>query len=48
MLININKVLTLKKYFNLVIKLLAKFYKYLYIFLKKEANKLLKYYLYNY
>jgi len=45
---NIKKALVLKKYTNFVIKVLVDYYKYLDVFLWKEANKLIKYWLYNY
>ena len=45
---NIKKALVLKKYTNPTIKVLVEYYKQLDIFLRKEANKLLEYQLYNY
>ena len=45
---NIKKALVLKKRTNPAIKVLVEYYKYLNIFLLKEADKLVKYQLYNY
>ena len=45
---NIKKALVLKKYTNSAIKVLVCHYKHLNIFLRKEANKLAEYQLYNY
>ena len=45
---NIKKALVLKKYINPAIKVLVYYYKYLNIFLQKEANKLAEYRLYDY
>jgi len=45
---NIKKALVLKKYVNPAIKVLVNYYKYLNIFLWKEADKLLERWLYNY
>ena len=45
---NIKKILVLKKYTNPAMKVLIKYYKYLKLFLWKEADKLLKCWLYNY
>ena len=45
---NINKALVLKKYTNPAVKVLLKYYKYLIIFSRKEANKLAECWLYNY
>ena len=44
----IKKALVLKKHTNPTIKVLVCYYKYLNIFSWKEANKLVKYQLYNY
>ena len=48
LIINIKKTLKLKKYINSAKKVSKKYYKFLDIFSQKEADKLLKYYLYNY
>ena len=40
---DINKALVLKKYINPATKVLVGYYKYLDIFLRKEANKLAEY-----
>ena len=40
---DIKKALILKKYTNLIIKVLVYYYKHLDTFLRKEANKLVKY-----
>ena len=40
---DIKKALVLKKYTNSIIKVLIEYYKYLYIFLQKETNKLAEY-----
>ena len=40
---DIKKALVLKKYTNPTIKVLVDYYKYLDIFLRKEANKLIEY-----
>ena len=45
---NIKKVLVLKKHTNPVIKVLVCYYKHLDIFLRKEADKLVEYRLYDY
>jgi len=45
---NIKKALVLKKHTNPAIKVLVCHYKYLEVFLQKEANKLVEYQLYNY
>jgi len=45
---DIKKALALKKYTDPTIKVLVEYYKQLDIFLRKEANKLLEYQLYNY
>jgi hypothetical protein len=45
---DIKKALVLKKHTNPAIKVLVEYYKYLDIFLREEANKLLEYQLYNY
>jgi len=45
---NIKKALALKKYTDFAIKVLVNHYKYLNIFLWKEADKLIEYWLYNY
>ena len=45
---DIEKALVLKKYTNPTIKVLVCYYKYLNIFLWKEANKLVEHRLYNY
>jgi hypothetical protein len=45
---DIKKALILKKHTNPAIKVLVEHYKYLDIFLRKEANKLAEYRLYNY
>ena len=45
---NIKKALVLKKYTDPTIKVLVEYYKQLDVFLRKEANKLLEYQLYNY
>ena len=45
---DIKKALALKKYTNPAIKVLVEYYKRLDAFLKKEADKLLEYQLYNY
>ena len=47
-MVNIKKALVLKKHTNPAIKVLVYYYKYLDIFLQKEANKLAEYRLYNY
>jgi len=39
---NIKKALVLKKYTNPAIKVLVEYYKYLKLFLREEANKLLE------
>ena len=44
---NIKKALVLKKYTNPAIKVLVYHYKYLDIFSRKKANKLVKYWLYD-
>ena len=44
---DIKKALVLKKHTNPAIKVLVYYYKYLNIFLRKEANKLAEYRLYN-
>ena len=44
---NIKKALVLKKYTNPVIKVLVYYYKNLDVFSRKEANKLVKYWLYD-
>ena len=45
---DIKKALALKKHTNPATKVLVEYYKYLDIFLREEANKLLKRRLYNY
>ena len=45
---DIKKALALKKYTNPAIKVLVEYHKYLDIFLREEANKLLERQLYNY
>ena len=45
---DIKKALILKKYTDLIIKVLIYYYKYLNTFSWKEANKLAEYRLYNY
>ena len=45
---DIKRALVLKKYTNPAIKVLVEYYKYLNIFLRKEANKLAEYRPYNY
>ena len=45
---NIDKALVLKKYTNPATKVLLKYYKYLIIFSRKEANKLAEHQPYNY
>ena len=45
---NIKKALVLKKHTDPAIKVLVYYYKYLDIFSRKEANKLVKHQLYNY
>ena len=40
---DIKKALALKKYTNPPIKVLIDYYKYLYMFLRKEADKLVEY-----
>ena len=45
---NIKKALVLKKHTNPAIKVLVCYYKHLKVFLWKEANKLVEYWLYNY
>jgi hypothetical protein len=45
---DIKKALALKKYTNPAIKVLVEYYNRLDIFLRKEADKLLEYRLYNY
>jgi hypothetical protein len=45
---DIKKALVPKKYTNPAIKVLVEYYKYLDIFLREKANKLLEYQLYNY
>jgi hypothetical protein len=45
---DIKKALVLKKHTNPATKVLVEYYNYLDIFLRKEANKLLKRRLYNY
>jgi hypothetical protein len=45
---DIKKALVLKKYTNPAMKVLVEYYKYLDIFLREEANKLLEYQLYDY
>jgi len=45
---NIKKALVLKKYTNPTTKVLVEYYNRLDVFLRKEANKLLEYQLYNY
>ena len=45
---DIKKALVLKKHTNPAIKVLVYYYKYLNIFLWKEANKLVEYWLYDY
>ena len=45
---DIKKALALKKYINPTTKALVDYYKYLDIFLRKEADKLVEYQLYNY
>ena len=45
---NIKKALVLKKYTDTAIKVLVYHYKHLDIFLRKKANKLAEYWLYNY
>ena len=45
---NIKKALALKKHTNPAIKVLVEYYKYLGIFLREEANKLLERQPYNY
>jgi len=47
MMANIKKALALKKYTNPITKVLVEYYYRLDVFLRKEANKLLKYRLYN-
>jgi len=47
-MVDIKKALALKKHTNFIIKVLVNHYKYLNIFLRKEADKLIKYWLYNY
>ena len=44
---NINKALTLKKYTNPTTKVLLEHHKYLIVFLWKEADKLVEYWLYD-
>ena len=44
---NIKKALVLKKHTNPAIKVLVCYYKYLNIFSRKKANKLVEYQLYN-
>ena len=44
---NIDKALILKKYTDSSIKVLLEYYKYLIVFLRKEADKLVKHQLYN-
>jgi hypothetical protein len=44
---DIKKALALKKYTNPAIKVLVEYHKYLDVFLREEANKLLEYQLYN-
>ena len=45
---DIDKALVLKRYTDPAAKVLLKYYKYLIIFLWKEANKLVEYQLYDY
>jgi hypothetical protein len=45
---NIKKALVLKKHTNPAIKVLVEYYKYLDVFLREEANKLLEYQPYDY
>jgi hypothetical protein len=45
---DIKKALILKKHTNPAIKVLVEHYKYLDVFLRKEANKLVEHQLYNY
>ena len=45
---DIKKALALKKYTNPATKVLVDYYKYLDIFVRKEANKLVEYQPYNY
>jgi hypothetical protein len=45
---NIKKALALKKHTNPATKVLVDYYKYLDIFLRKEADKLVEYQLYDY
>ena len=45
---DLEKALILKKYTNPAIKVLVYYYKHLNIFLRKKANKLMEYQLYNY
>ena len=45
---DIKKALALKKHTNPVTKVPVKYYKHLDVFLWKEADKLVKYWLYNY
>ena len=45
---DIKKALALKKHTNPAMKVLVEYYKYLDIFLREEANKLLERQLYNY
>ena len=45
---DIKKALVLKKYTNPAIKVLVEYYKYLEVFLRKEANKLVEYRPYDY
>ena len=45
---DINKALVLKKHTDPAVKVLLEYYKHLIIFSWKEANKLAKYWLYNY
>jgi len=48
MIADIKKALAVKKHTNPTIKVLVCYYKYLEVFLRKEANKLVEYQLYNY
>ena len=46
-MVDIKKALVLKKHTNPAIKVLIYYYKHLNIFLQKEANKLVEYWLYD-
>ena len=45
---DINKALVLKRHTNPAVKVLLEYYKHLIVFLRKEADKLVKRQLYNY